>query len=219
MMYGMPERALRPPRQGRLYGLLLILSILAAAAAAVVAKIAGAPNWVVLLAAATGVLISGVAAAGRAQIEQRAKSRTEIRKRTAGAGEAEALVRDQTVADVRVHRAIRDDVPYIQRDVEPSVVSQLRLERRVLIVGPSMSGKTRLALSAAKAAVGDFAFYVPAEGKSIREELAAGTAFNNVLVWLDDLERYVGGGGLSDADLSSLCASGNVAVGCHDPHR
>jgi hypothetical protein len=100
----------------------------------------------------------------------------------------------------------------VERDVEQAVISQLRVERRVLIVGPSMSGKTRLALSAAKAAVGDYVLYQPADGKSIREHLASGARFERVLVWLDDLEQFLGSGGLTDGELTSLCTSPTVAV-------
>ncbi|MBK8446124.1 MAG: hypothetical protein IPL41_05370 [Micropruina sp.] len=53
---------------------------------------------------------------------------------------------------------------------------------------------------------------VPADGKSIHDDLAAGTQFSNVVVWLDDFERYVGDGGLSAADLTTLCESGAVTV-------
>ena len=45
-------------------------------------------------------------------------------------------------------------------------------------------------------------FYEAADGKRLHQRLADGAAFDNMLVWLDDLERFAGPG-LSDHDLVS----------------
>lgn len=55
-------------------------------------------------------------------------------------------MRDYSSSELRVHVAIRQNVPYAVRDVEPEFVSRIQWERRVLVVGPSMAGKTILAL-------------------------------------------------------------------------
>jgi hypothetical protein len=84
------------------------------------------------------------------------------------------VVRDVVPREVGVHRAVREDIAYVARDVEQEVVNRLLMERRVLIAGPSMLGKTRLALSPAKATFGGYAFYKPVDGKSVRNLLADG---------------------------------------------
>lgn len=180
-----------------------------AGGAAVFAGIAGAPTWLVLTAvfvAAAAVPVGNIAKAWR---EQRSRDQTDQRGLAAGPA---GLVRDRSTKDVRVHRAVREDVPYIERDVEARVVDLLRRERRALITGPSMSGKTRLALSAAQKALGDYVFYEPANGESLRGHWARGSKIDRVLVWLDDLERFAAAGGLSDADLSTVVGAGEVAV-------
>lgn len=202
----------RRPGMGGWSWLVLALSAVIAAVAAAAAKLAGAPDWLVLSAAAAGAAVPAVATAVRTQLEHSRKADAEQRKLTAGAAGRDRLVRDYSSAELRVHNAIRQDVPYVVRDVEPEIVKRIRWERRVLIVGPSMAGKTRLALSAAKATVGEFVLYAPADGKSIHDDLAAGTQFSNVVVWLDDLERYLGASGLSAADRTTLYESRSVAV-------
>lgn len=195
---------------GLSWSVLAVWTVLAVVAA-VVGRIAGAPDWLVMTAAAAAVVVPTVGGSLRTHLDQTKKDRIEARKRTAGASDVSVLVRDLSSRDVGVHPAIRQDVDYIERDIEQEIVSLLGLERRALIVGPSMSGKTRLALSAARAAVGDFVFYEPADGKSIREQLASGARFDRVLVWLDDVERFIAAG-LGHADLVNLFQAGTVAV-------
>ncbi|XKH56421.1 hypothetical protein LG293_14815 [Citricoccus nitrophenolicus] len=82
----------------------------------------------------------------------------------------------------------------------------------MLIVGGSMAGKTRLALSAAQQAVGDFVFYEPADGKSLHKHWSKEAKIARVLVWLDDLERFAGAGGLNAIDLATLMADADEVV-------
>ena len=130
--------------------------------------------------------------------EQRSKNQVEVRGLAAGPA---GFVPDQSVGNVRVHRAVRDDVPYVKRDDEEKAIEWLRRDRRVLIAGEPMSGKTRLALQVATAVVGDYVWYEPADGKSLHELWVKGMKTDRVVVWLDDLERFTGASGLSGTDL------------------
>lgn len=102
-----------------------------------------------------------------------------------------------------MHQAIRDDAPYVERDtwsVTPKKPSSAgcRFERRVLDRRP-VDFRNRPVPQ-------------PIDGKAFGRALAARTRFAKVLVWLDDLERYVGSGDLSDANLNTLCRTGSVSV-------
>lgn len=182
--------------------------------AAIVAGLAKAPGMATSLgiaAAVVGVVAPAVSTAIRGQIDQQAKARATGRALTAGSAFGSTVVRDVSVKRVRVHRAVRDDIGYVDRDVQAAAVKALRFDRRLLIVGPSMSGKTRLALAVAKAVAPEFEFYRPADGKSLHQRLADGVRVDQVLVWLDDLERF-SATGLSDEDLITLLESPAVLV-------
>lgn len=62
----------------------------------------------------------------------------------------------------------------MRREVEPEVERRLRYERRSLIVGPSMSGKTCLALQVTKRLYAGHRLLVPKDGKALHNLLAAG---------------------------------------------
>lgn len=206
----MSRSGIRPPSGGWLPWLVLVVA-LAAAAVAGIAKIPGLATGLAIAAAAIAVLVIPVSTAIRSQLEQRAKTTATGRALTAGAAAGGMLVRDVSPSSVRVHQAVRDDIGYVDRDVQPAAAEKLRFDRRLLIVGPSMAGKTRLALNVAKAVAPKFEFYRPADGKILHQRLADGTHFDQVLVWLDDIERFAAGG-LSDADLATVTRSPTVLV-------
>ena len=202
---------IRRPGPGGLSWAVLGVSAILAVAAGGVAKLVGQPDWVAVVVGASAAAVTVLTPAIRSYLEQQKKADAEHRKLTAGAARRDRLVRDYSPMELRVHNSIREDVPYVQRDAEPLIVERINWGR-VLIVGPSMAGKTRLALSAAKAAAGDSVMFIPADGKSIHDALAAATQFSDVTLWLDDLERYLGAGGLTAADLTTLYESGSVRV-------
>src|SRR5206468_2685170 len=76
------------------------------------------------------------------------------------------------------------------------------------VLGPSASGKSRTALQAARTALPGYLFLQPRPGAPLRSLLARFAA-PEVLVWLDDLDRYVDGGpdGLTVGLLHELAAS------------
>jgi TPR repeat protein len=207
--FGVERRpGVSPTGPGRLSWALLLLYLLLAAACAGVAKLTGQPGWVIGVAAVVGAIALPAGNTARTLLEERRKSQGRILALTAG---PTGLVRDVAPREVGVHRAVREDVPYIARDVEDVVVDRLRLERRVLIAGPAMLGKTRLALSAAKTAFGDYAFHKPVDGKAVRDLLGGGAKLERVLLWLDDLERFTDTG-LIAHDLQRLLDTGTVIV-------
>jgi Flp pilus assembly protein TadD len=120
------------------------------------------------------------------------------------------LVRDVGLAQLRVHAA---QVPasYIERDAQQQVAEAVDPGRAVLLVGHSMAGKTRLAAHVVQHRFPDAPLLVPKSGKALRDLMDKGLAPAGVVVWLDDLERFLGPDGLM-MDLLNGLTSGNAIV-------
>lgn len=128
--------------------------------------------------------------------------------------------------ELMVHRARTDDegsaVPaYIPRDIDPPVREALRRagERGgvVLLVGDSTAGKTRCAYEAMAAVLPDHLLILPRDVTELPEAVAmaaraSGTGERCVL-WLNDMERFLGPGSLTLHDIRALRKAGTVVLG------
>lgn len=114
----------------------------------------------------------------------------------------EVLVAEANLRRLGVHAAITvpgvpDDQPpeYVPRDIDDQVRVKLAAAAAkggfVLLVGDSSAGKTRCAAEAVKAVLPDWRLVHPA-GPAEIAALAAAKAPRTV-VWLDELQRYLGG--------------------------
>ncbi|WP_426507346.1 hypothetical protein ACPPVO_54195 [Dactylosporangium sp. McL0621] len=108
----------------------------------------------------------------------------------------------------------RDRVPpFVPRDRMPQVVAALRVGGFVLISGDSTAGKTRLALEALRQALPHWRCVDPAGPDGLAAALTAVWRERPSVLWLDDLERYLGPGGLTAATLAELLGpAGDVVV-------
>jgi hypothetical protein len=96
--------------------------------------------------------------------------------------------------------------PFVRRDRSDDIETALRTHPFVLIVGDSTAGKTRAAFEAAATVLPDYAFISPdpSDRTSVSVALAAAERRRPALLWLDDLERYLGAGGLTAHTLRTL---------------
>ncbi|HWG63350.1 MAG TPA: tetratricopeptide repeat protein [Streptosporangiaceae bacterium] len=94
---------------------------------------------------------------------------------------------------------------YVPRDVDDELRRRLAVSGFVLIVGDSAAGKSRAA-SEAIAALPDHVLVVPQsrESVSVAVDKAAGT--RRCVLWLDDLENYLGPGGLTREGVARVVA-------------
>ena len=120
-------------------------------------------------------------------------------------------VRDVSLEQLRVHES-RVNVPYIKRDKESEVDAALSAQRPVLIVGNSMAGKTRLAAARVAAIFGDAVFLAPLPGNALRDLLDEGFNIDGVVVWLDDVDRYLTGESWLDPGLIDRITSAGARV-------
>jgi tetratricopeptide (TPR) repeat protein len=94
--------------------------------------------------------------------------------------------------------------PYVRRAKDAELDRMLATRRFVLLVGPSKAGKSRTAYEAMRRNFPRRALLIPASKASLPALVALGLVVEDAVVWLDDLENYLGTDGLSDHVLHRL---------------
>ncbi|WP_285576857.1 tetratricopeptide repeat protein [Actinoallomurus iriomotensis] len=118
-----------------------------------------------------------------------------------------------------VHRAAATpDGPalpaFVPRDRSVEVEAALGAHPFVVIVGESTAGKSRLALEAVRVRLPEHRFLLPDpdDHTSILAARRAAAGLGPCVVWLDDLERYLGAGGLTSHVLRQIGVDNPEAV-------
>ncbi|WP_426512627.1 tetratricopeptide repeat protein [Dactylosporangium sp. McL0621] len=88
--------------------------------------------------------------------------------------------------------------PYLPRDCDRLLDDALSGGGLTIVRGRAASGKTRTAYELLRRRCPDHRLVVPLNGPALRE-LAASRLGKDVVIWLDDLEHYLGGDGLAAA--------------------
>ncbi|MGW5557625.1 hypothetical protein ACWER9_10430 [Micromonospora sp. NPDC003944] len=131
-------------------------------------------------------------------------------------------VREAAPRRLGVHAAIHVDgvlgeLPtYVPRDVDHQVRAALAAGAGqgcfVLLVGGSSVGKSRTLYEAVRATLSEWWLVHPADSAEIRTLAATPTA--RTVIWLDELQRYLGrNGGLTAGTARALLGAGTVLVG------
>ncbi|MEU2072612.1 hypothetical protein [Streptomyces sp. NPDC013489] len=122
------------------------------------------------------------------------------------------------VRDLGIHPPLRMEgwrgLPaYVARAVDPRLDDLVRRGGLVVIEGNSASGKTRTAFEAILRIEGapGRSIVIPRDGVALRKLISSGYRLDNAIVWLDDLERFIGLGGL-DEGIVRLFGSGRGAL-------
>ena len=100
--------------------------------------------------------------------------------------------------------------PYVGRDVETDqrLMDKFDQGGLAIIVGPASAGKTRLAYEAARRHAGGRLLLFPSDPqalKRLRDAARPKDRLANAVVWLDQINIYIAGGGLDGAILNFLC--------------
>jgi non-ribosomal peptide synthetase-like protein len=97
------------------------------------------------------------------------------------------------------------DPPYVRREVDELLDQALQQRRFVLVVGPAKAGKSRSAIEAARRHLPAAPLVVPGDGARALAELVAGAPAGEDpgprVLWLDDLDRYLGDASGFDVEL------------------
>ncbi|MEV8319859.1 tetratricopeptide repeat protein [Streptomyces sp. NPDC059900] len=102
--------------------------------------------------------------------------------------------------------------PYVTRDAESEVHAAVVRGGFVLLVGESTAGKSRLAYEAIRSLRPDDAFACPLPTVSSELLTAAVTGERRCVLWLDDLERYLGTSGVTAGLLAEVMRDGSPDV-------
>ncbi|WP_414169578.1 hypothetical protein ACMATS_29150 [Streptoverticillium reticulum] len=125
------------------------------------------------------------------------------------------------IRDLGVHPPMQLDewvgiTPYVRRSVDDDLDALLSQGSGfVVLEGNSASGKTRTAYEALARSVevgGERAIVVAKDGISLRALISAGFRLENTVVWLDDLEKFVGADGLDEGLIRLFSGSGVLFV-------
>jgi hypothetical protein len=93
---------------------------------------------------------------------------------------------------------------YVLRDTDAALRTQLEHSGFVLLVGDSTAGKSRAAREAMTATLPDHLLIAPAHRDALPAAIAAAVAARRCVLWLDDLERFLGVGGMSRVQVARL---------------
>lgn len=90
----------------------------------------------------------------------------------------------------------------------------------LLLVGTSSTGKTRSAYEAVRATLGQWRLWYPDRAAPVREVSTSSTPPTDTVIWLDELQRYLGGeDGLTADVLRRLLGASVVLIGTMWPER
>ena len=212
-------------RAGRVAVVVAVLALLAAVPAVLVAVHVENP-WALGGATASAGLVVGLGAVWQARYLQLVQRRGDEAFRT----EDGCLVRaDGSLPKVRdlidplllgVHKASaavisaqgpggepvsRVHVPvYVPRDIDADLRESLAAGGLVLLVGDSTAGKSRSAFESMTATLADHQLICPGDRAALAVAVTRAAQARRCVLWLDDLERFLGIGGLNAARLARL---------------
>ena len=101
-------------------------------------------------------------------------------------------INGQPLESLRVHSSDRDITEFVPRDIQHQLVEHLSDGTPVLIEGPSMSGKTRLAIETIRSHWPEAPFWFPRDDGDIEKLLNSNQQpAPKTVILLDDLDRFL----------------------------
>ena len=165
----------------------------------------------------TGAMAAGgVAAAGAIVAVIADRGKAHIAERAAGRAKRMYVERVDRISDpirLGVHPAAwlthpdghADQVPpFVARDRMPDVEAALKAGEFVLVVGDSTAGKSRLAYEAMRTCLPRHFCVRPADTAALAAAIVVAKQKRRSVLWLDDLDEYLGADGLTRSDLDDL---------------
>ena len=147
------------------------------------------PAW----AAAGGVIgaATGGLASATPQFREWISARSHRQEVASTTGISEDI-RDEPLESLRVHRSDRDITEFVPRDIQEQLVERLSNGAPILIEGPSMSGKTRLAIETIRSHWPGSPLWFPRDDDSIQKLLDSNQQPTpQTVIFLDDIDRFL----------------------------
>ena len=201
--------------KGRRTVLVLVLAGMCLVAGAAVLGVTSIPDWrlKVLAAAAAAMATFGAGIVPvwlTAVVEKRHQYEAARAQSIFMIGGKPPLVQDISDAlSTGVHasaRGARGDriPPYVLRDADPALRQALNHSGFVLLSGAAAVGKTRTAFEAIRAVLPHHVFISPKGIAEVPEAMRAAGQERHCVLWLDNLQRYLGGSAISSAGIAEL---------------
>lgn len=102
--------------------------------------------------------------------------------------------------------------PYVPRDCDELIDQALALGGLVIVEGRSGAGKSRAAAESMRRVAADRQLLAPRDSTALERLSEPPGELRDAVVWLDDLERFCGPGGLDVSMLGRFCPAGRVDV-------
>jgi tetratricopeptide (TPR) repeat protein len=158
------------------------------------------PSWLVAIA----VIAAAAVAPWGKLLESRLK-RDDDRRHTFQAGALHRRAHDYTdPTALGVHRPFP---PYVRRDQDEEIVTFLKQGGFILVLGDSAAGKTRSAFEALKSTYPKHRLIIP-ERTALAAAVDEMCTLRDAVLWLDDLEKYLGPHGLTTTMITRLHGRG-----------
>ena len=140
-----------------------------------------------------GIIGAAVGAAAGATLQFRDWVSTRSRRRQIAESAGVATdITEQPLESLRVHSSDRDITEFVPRDIQHQLVEHLNNGTPVLIEGPSMSGKTRLAIETIRSHWPEVPCWFPRDDGDIEKLLSSNQQpAANTVILLDDLDRFL----------------------------
>ena len=133
----------------------------------------------------------GATAAATPQFRDWVSARSRRRQIAESAGVATNISKEP-LESLRVHSSDRDITEFVPRDIQNQLVEHLNNGTPVLIKGPSMSGKTRLALETIRANRPEAPLWYPRDDGDIERLLSSSQQpAPHTVIFLDDIDRFL----------------------------
>ena len=131
------------------------------------------------------------AAAAIPQLRNWVSTRSRRRQIAESAGVATDIT-EQPLESLRVHSSDRDITEFVPRDIQHQLVEHLNNGTPVLIEGPSMSGKTRLAIETIRSHWPEVPCWFPRDDGDIERLLSSSQQpAPHTVILLDDVDRFL----------------------------
>ena len=125
------------------------------------------------------------------RLREWASARSRRRQVAESAGAATNINREP-LESLRVHNSDRDVTEFVPRDIQDQLVKHLNNGTPVLIEGPSMSGKTRLAIETIRSHWPEAPFWFPRDEGDIEKLLnSSQQPAPGTVILLDDIDRFL----------------------------
>jgi uncharacterized protein len=102
--------------------------------------------------------------------------------------------------------------PYVRRTVDDTLDAALDHSQLVVLVGDSKAGKSRTAFEAMRRQFSDRLLLVPASKQALAQLAALEVAVPAAVLWLDELDTYLGADGLTVQVLEQLADAGPITI-------